>query len=1297
MRFSRLKLNGFKSFVETTELFIEPGLTGIVGPNGCGKSNVVEGLRWAMGETSAKQLRGGDMYDVIFAGTSNRTARNVADVTITLENKDRTAPSPFNETDEIVVSRRIERDKGSVYRINGRDVRARDVQLLFADAATGARSPALVSQGKIGALINAKPSERRVLLEDAAGIGGLHARRHESELKLKQAEANLTRLDDILETIEARVNSLMRQVRQAARYRDLSDEIRRLEALRYHLRWVHAAQAVLDAESLVTQTQVHMAEAAQVSTAADTARAHAAADLPPLRKAEAEASAKFLRLQTERDVLARDLTRLETERNQAQERLAQLEADRTREDRQIKDAELALHRLAEERTALDAATRSAQAAAAEATATPQSESLEDRRAALEAEAEAKTRALADAEARKTQLLEDAETTQNTLQNLKQQLQNCQDDLAALPEAAGVQSPLLKAVDDAEHTVQTLATEEQALVTALESERITAQTAIDAAADQADTVRTQNAQRSAEARALLDATRQDQKAARETAQEAFIDEQKALEASLVRAREDGDAAIDAKRLAAQTLSALTAEAEGLKRIVATSNEDTAEAQTPVLDALNPEPGFEAALAAALGEDLQAPIGNEYERGWSFAGLKTEKGPDLPGHVSALADHVTARGEAASLLSRLAAIGVVDTADAGASLVSQLTMGQRLVSRDGHLWRWDGFYAAPGASASATETLHQRARLTELETEITHAEQAVASADQALTLAQQTITEAQTAIADAALRMEQALEAFDAQASDAENKAQSYWDTIQLENSAREGQAIMAVRAARDAAADIEKTGRERLQDVRQRLGAAQTQERSARTQLQQAQEKATAHAADRARLETAVLNTQNDISAAQTRVQNISDEQQASPDLAVLQAAYAQTRSELTHVQEELAQQLAQQTRAAEDAANRKVRISAIDIETESWQTRLQDSAAHSAALVTRLNEAKAHLNSVEDAPETLQAKLKDLDVALTTATEARAHAASALSAKEEEAHRLEVDANTTRENLQRARENHVRAEAGLEQAQAHMTDVLDRIAEDLAVPPEHLASEAQIEGAPHDVSTLPDLKQTEIELDRVKRQREAIGPVNLRAEVELKDIEEEFTGLRTEKDDLVGAIARLRTAIDEINSEGRERLLNAFAQVNGHFEDLFTRLFGGGTAHLALIEDEDPLAAGLEVMASPPGKKLQSMSLLSGGEQALTALSLLFAVFLVNPAPICVLDEVDAPLDDANVERFCNLLDQMARYRSGDQETRFLVVSHHPLTMSRMNRLFGVTMSERGVSTLVSVDLERTDTLKAIA
>jgi chromosome segregation protein len=1166
MQFTKLRLAGFKSFVEATEFAIEPGLTGIVGPNGCGKSNLVEALRWVMGENRVKQMRGGEMDDVIFAGTTSRPARNIAEVSLLVENQDRKAPAAYNDLTEIEIARRIERGQGSAYRVGGREARARDVQLFFADAASGAHSPALVSQGRIGAIINAKPTERRALLEEAAGITGLHSRRHEAELKLKAAETNLARLDDVLKTLDAQYQSLKKQAKQAARYRNMSDLIRRAEAILFTLRWREAtlardaaAQRLAAAESLVADITGRAAVAA-------TELAESESRLPGLRKHEAEAAAALARLTIAREQLEAEEARVASALAQAEARLVQLDADTTRERTQVTDAEAALAGIAEERERLAGAEIEAadQMQQTEAALNTQRSTVEEQDAAI---ARA-TEAVAAAEAERAAL-------RRTIGDLAQRIEKLRARIAE---------------------------------TEAERDRVAAD-AIDPA-------------RHAEAEARV--------AAADAALEAAKVAQEAAEAARRGAQEEERGAREALRAAEAELGRIDAEMAGLSKILGASA--TGDLFAPVLDQIRAMPGYETALGSALGDDLTAPVDASAPVHWRIvdAGADT---PALPQGAEPLSNFVTAP---AALARRLSQIGVVADEQSGAIVARDLAQGQRLVSRSGALWRWDGFTVKAGTATAAATRLEQRNRLSELEQP-----RAVAAA----------VAQAAQARFAAAVEAGRAAEAQDAAAREA---ARAAFNEAQ---GARNAQAVLTRESAAQSARLTT------LAEQAERLGADLA-------------EQVGRHA------------------EAEEKFSEIADPTAAREQLGQDRAALAAERTRLAELQ-------ATVHRLAREADARRQRVQSLTHDETQWNARIDGARRQLEILAERVTQATQERDELAGRPAAIAAERDALFGKLQDAEQARRAAADALAACENATGEAERRLKAIEAELGSAREDRVREEATVGQAEQGLQELAQRIRERLDCAPEETLAAGGLDAD----DELPELRQIEGRLERLVKERDTMGPVNLRAEQEAAELEQQMTTLQSEKDDLVRAIARLRQGISSLNREGRDRLLGAFEKVNKNFQDLFVKLFGGGRAHLSLAttlppeapdqppREVDPLEAGLEVMASPPGKKLQTLSLLSGGEQALTALSLLFAVFLSNPAPICVLDEVDAPLDDANVDRFCTLLEHIGSLTG----TRFVIVTHHRMTMARMDRLFGVTMAERGVSQLVSVDLAGAERMRATA
>ncbi|MBT9245674.1 AAA family ATPase [Gemmobacter fulvus] len=1151
MRFTRLRLNGFKSFVDPTDLVIHDGLTGVVGPNGCGKSNLLEALRWVMGENRPTAMRGGGMEDVIFAGAATRPARHFAEVALVLDNADRLAPSGFNDQDQIEIVRRITRDAGSAYKANQKDVRARDIQMLFADASTGAHSPALVRQGQISELINAKPKARRRILEEAAGISGLYQRRHEAELRLAATEQNLARIDDVVEQLASQLATLARQARQAARYREIGEELRRAEGMLLYRRWREADQARLEAEEALRSRLVAAGQAEQAARAAGKARMAAEDALPPKREEEAIAGAVLQRLVVQRDALNDQEARARQVIDTLHGRIAQLARDLEREAGLNRDAGETIGRLEWEQEALVKAH----------------DGHEDR------------------------LVEAQDTAR---------------------EAAAILSEREGALSERTEDVARLAARHQSAQRLLSDTRATVNRAETEAARAAEAVLA--------AQEALDSAAEAQDAAG-MAQEEAIGMAEAAEEALANAEEaraevqGREADARAARSAAEgEANALRAEVAALTRLV---ERETA-AGVQLLDRVQVEPGYEAALGAALADDLRAPeLGAEGGSGWAVLPDYASEQP-LPEGVTPLAAHV---GVPEVLRRRIGQIGLVDPAQA-ARLQVDLQPGQRLVSLAGDLWRWDGFRAgAEDAPSAAALRLRQLNRLVQLKRDLE----------------------------DVAARSEGARQAHEALQA-------------RLSDLARADQMARDARRAADA----------RVTEVGRALARAEADRSIAGGKLEAAR--------------LAVTRFEDEAMAARAR---LAEAEAGAEGLGDLEAARAGI--EALRIAVEAARITMMSRRSAQDELRREGearvrRRQEVTKEISGWRHRLETAEKRSAELAERKAEAEEELLEASAAPEEIAIKREELGEAIDAAEQRRRRAADALALAETALREAQAAEREAERAAGEAREGRARADARADAARETVAYAAERIREDMELSPAQL-----LDTLAADPDRMPAADQLDADVNRLKRQREALGAVNLRAEEDAKAVQVEHDTLKQEKLDLEEAIKKLRGGIQGLNREGRERLLTAFEQVNGSFATLFTHLFGGGEARLVLVESDDPLEAGLEIMCQPPGKKLAVLSLLSGGEQTLTALALIFAVFLANPAPICVLDEVDAPLDDANVTRFCDLLDEMTRRT----ETRFLIITHHAVTMARMDRLFGVTMVEQGVSQLVSVDLKKAEALVA--
>lgn len=1142
MHFTSLHLHGFKSFVEATDLPINTGLTGIVGPNGCGKSNLVEALRWVMGENSARRMRGSGMEDVIFAGTTTRPARNLAEVSLSMDNNDRSATAEFNNHDDLLVTRKIERSNGSNYRINGRPVRQRDVHLLFADQSTGASSTSVVGQGQIDALIRAKPKDRRQILEEAAGTAGLQARRHEAELKLKGAEQNLTRIDDVLQALDTQLRSLKQQARQASRYRNLAEHIRKTEAGLLHLKWLEAEGNAEATREALQKAQSHANELLAVVTQSTTEKTNIASELPDLRQAEAAASAIVQKLTLAREQIDDEAKRTASNITNTENRLSQAKDDLTREEAHHKDSQKAIERLTNEQLELKAR---------------------------------------------------AEEISALLPNLSELLETSTKDVKKLDSTL---TDLMNRSAEASASAQSLSRE------------------INVIQKQKDTLTTRHSELEAQRTKLTEeiAARPNLSLTKSMVEacEKELDRRKQQVEEAEQARHDAEAAQNTARSSStETENALVqhrAEADAITKLLAHNDS----ANDKVIDLISVTPGLEQAFAVALGEALSASLDPESAMHWRDMGSLANPLP-LPAGAAPLSGSIKAP---AALTRSLSQIGLVENREQGENASKDLQQGQILVSRDGWAWRWDGFTLSPEAQTASVMRLEQRNRLICLKKEIEKAETVHASAKAALTAT--------------AFILEQC-QSLDKQTRNALNAA---------------------FAALSDARNTLSKQEREQTES-NGKMNA----------------------------LEENISQAVNNLETLTTRAAELTQEQADLPDIQALQTEINDGRITLAESREKRAKQQSECNNATQEHERTTARLKTIADDFVAWKDRMASAESQGTKLKTRIADLTSELEKLHALPEELDNRRGELMTKLEDAEAKRRNASDVLISTEQKLSVIEHKLKTDETTLGTSREERVRAEAAVEAADEHLEVLKNQMEEKLNCKPTDLLEVAAFK----DQENLPNVFELEQLLSRHTRERENMGPVNLRAEVESQTAAKEIDKLTKEKEDLTAAIAKLRKGISQLNREARERLNSAFTLVNERFQVLFTKLFGGGKAYLELIDDEDPINAGLEIYAAPPGKKQQILSLLSGGERTLTALALLFSVFQTNPSPICVLDEAEAALDESNISRFCELVQEIGK----ETGTRFLIITHQRMTMAHMDRLFGVTMSEKGVSQLVSVDL----------
>ena len=1143
MKFQSVRISGFKSFLEPTEIQMNMGLTGVVGPNGCGKSNIVEAIKWIMGENSARQMRGDGMDDVIFSGTNERPSRNFAEVSIKLDNSEKKAPAIFNHYDEIEITRKIEREKGSVYRVNGKQVRARDIQLIFADNGTGARSSGIVGQGRIAQIIDSNPEDRRVILEEAANIKGLHSRRHEAELKLKGASDNLDRLSDIEQTYKEQLIELEKQGRKAARYRSVGERIRKAEATLFFNLMNNAKKEANDldiqlknANENVSQGQIKVAEHIK-------SQLHLANKIPDLKKDEAEKAATLQTLNITK-------IKLDEEKSSAQNALQNIinqinliNNDIARESEIKEDAKKSLSTLLTEEKNLKEDSENFSTKITKATDLVKklrsiSDAADDKLSTITSEIYSIKSDKSDLEKRINNLKQKIEVTQNQLANF-----NIEDDKNRFK---------------------------------LDKEKII------------------------NLKKLIQENNQ-----LNDGYKVELEKLEKLETRL----------IEEKNTAVFEFNKVNLEFDSLSTLLGrdTLNSNTLEKTIGNINNL------EEAIGSVLGETLLAPIlsDNQSTENTTYwrDDFKTISTASLPESVIPIVTKIT---KSSILDTALKGVGIVNNKEIAFKLQKKLTFGQALTTPSGGLWRWDGFVQPQGVQNSYSERLQQIARLRLLQNKLPSLEENQSLSEKRLDECFNNIKKYKDDLSNLQVKLSSLI---------------SESNQLELQNTKVESKLLSSEALIKE----LKNTERMSLEELSE--------------------------------LEKEFNNSVNlpSLLAEELKVRNNAD----------------QSRNELTDA-------MAAEQRIKSEESFQSRNLIQLGHQKENWKVREEEAKTRLISLEERLKTSQDEKNRLSTLPESFEKKEVELNIKIEEAISNRNIAADQLVKNETSLNDADKQVREAEKVVSTLREEMIKIEALLNLSKAKIQNIEDRVFEKLKIKSTELDKFINTKEEDQPIKSIEILEKT---LQRLLNERETLGAVNLRAEDEMNEMLNKIEVMSKERVDLEEAIAKLRSGIFELNKEGRQRLKESFEEVNENFKQLFQKLFGGGNAELRLVGNEDPLQAGLEVLASPPGKKMQLLSLLSGGEQALTAISLIFSVFLCNPAPICILDEVDAPLDDTNVGRFCDLLNQIV----DETNTYFMVITHHRLTMAKMDRLFGVTMEQKGISKLVSVDLEQASRIRDIA
>ena len=1142
MKFKSIRISGFKSFLEPIEIDLNEGLTGIVGPNGCGKSNIVEAIKWVMGENSARQMRGEGMDDVIFSGSNERPARNFAEVTIKLDNTEKKAPASFNQFDEIEISRKIEREKGSTYRVNSKQVRARDVQLIFADTATGARSSGIVSQGRISQIIEYSLEDRRIILEEAANIKGLHNRRHEAELKLNGATDNLSRLLDIENTYNEQLIELEKQGRKAARYRSVGDRLRKAEASLF-LSLLNTAEKEFDELETKFEKSKNNVEEAQINLSKNTkSKLEIFNKLPELRKIETEKAAILQSLNISKIRLEEEEATSKFTLNNVLNQITQIETDIKREIEIKDDANKTIANLLLEKDKLQLDTKDF---------TTKKNDASKKVNELKIKSEDADAKLSSINSEIFSIKSDKSDLENRINNLKEKIKNSEDQKS-----------------------QFNITEDKKLIDEHNKKRVNIEKLIKEESNKLELIKKQ------------------------------LETKENLNINLKEKKGKIDYDLNVMRADLHSLSSLLGYDEFKNNTLEATIDDIGNLQD--------------AIGSVLGETILAPVksDNSDEQNISYWKEITAKFDEkLPKGATPLISKIKKN----SILDiALIGIGIVENEKTALKLQKELSFGQALTTLKGGLWRWDGYVQPLGVQNSYSERLQQITKLRNLQDELPSKEKE------------------EVTIVNEINQNELELKKFFGTTKEIESK-------INLLNN--------------------------ELNDTKLSISSLDSKINSSNILLKEHQNILDTSQKELVDLETLSKKSLNlpTLLADELKIRNAAD--QCRNELTDAMAAEQQIRNQESYQQRNLMQ---------------------INNQKNDWENRKDEAETRIKSLKERLDNLKEDKSRLEKLPDNFVEKANELNLKIETAEQNRNFAADKLVQTETLLNEAEKLEKSSEQNLASFREDMIKVEAALNLASTKIENIEDRVYEKLRVKSKQLKEIVNLSDNEELNTSIETLEKT---VQRLLNERESLGAVNLRAEEEMNEMRQKIELMSKERVDLELAIEKLKSGIFELNKEGRQRLKDSFELVNKNFKNLFKKLFGGGDAELKLVGDDDPLKAGLEILASPPGKKMQLLSLLSGGEQALTAISLIFSVFLCNPAPICILDEVDAALDDSNVSRFCNLLDKIV----DETETYFLVVTHHRLTMAKMNRLFGVTMEQKGISRLVSVDLEQANKIKDIA
>ena len=1132
LKIKKLKISGFKSFPYPKEIEISDGITGVIGPNGCGKSNIFEAIRWVMGETSSKSLRSNSMDEVIFSGTEKLPAKNIAEVSIEIE-------SSGKENDKLLVTRSIQRGIGSFFKINKKEVRAKEITMLFTDSGSGPRSSSIISQGNIDQIINFKPLERKVILEDAAGISGLQSRRRDSELKLVATEKNLERLNDIVQNLEKQMLSLKRQARQAEAYQSLTDKISQNEKYYFYFKWQNYENEIVRS---IQKLSVSKEKLKALMLKINTINEKKSVESMSLEESQLKVSnlGRLLNQKRfEKDKLQSKRKNLEIRHKEIIDYIFTFNKDYDSEKRRLKEIKENLSKVQKNLDAME---------------TPNIliknlKSLKDEEfdivskiSKLESKLFSEMQLSLGVEFKKDNLKE-------SLYKLKEKKKDVIDEIKNLKYEITIKEKQFKgekkdAVRKSIDYHEDLILKKESLSKKLESKNITL----------------------------------------------------GLKKEKIRKEIE---------INSNNLTRYVTELETLKKVSQSINYS----KKSIFNLIKIKKGYEKAFYTAINYELDAELKDSKKR-WVFS--KNMELSRLPDNVQSLVLYADTPSEITSFLSQC---GLVETKDEGFEKQKYLKIGQYLVSKNGEIWRWDGLYSEKENEVNKIFEYRNR----------------VLGLDQVILNNRSILDDLEKKKELFSSEIEQNLEKIKSQQQDINNIKVNF------------------------------ETEKKKLLQYEQE----QTLKKSL---IEKFNEKKKFLEIELSKLtnEINILSDQQKKSIQEFSKKESSEQKQLEDKLSNLKKTLLNTKDGISEL-------------------NKK--ILSIEIKSEYWKKYIQENSKRQVESEKQLSNIEFRIESLEkekitvkknpeiyaDEIKILEQEIDEIDKKNQENILMQDDLRRKLSDLAKEGARIENEKLAVNNNI-------IRIEENLSFNKDNQITILKEIQNKYKVNPAKLVNSQNLEN-----NQKFDFEDYKYKIEQLKIKRELIGPVNLRAKIEQNEVSKELEDLISEKDDILLAIKKLRNSIQNINIEGKNRLVKAFEKVNSNFSNIFNNLFSGGEAYLKLIGSDDPLQTGIEIFARPPGKKLTSINLLSGGEKALTAISLIFSIFLINPSPICILDEVDAALDDSNVEKFCRILRQIKNQTS----TKFLIITHHKTTMSMVDRIYGVTMMQKGISDLVKVDFDQ--------